>query len=490
MRQSSARNAGLNGSAAAILVVLAAGSFSLSAQQDNAQQAERAGNAEQAQQQPPPPPDTSASIDELQQAYQKEFAYLQAQKRELSQRLERLRKDYKQAENEAETRIARIEGEVSGLQSRADRLNQQLTEADRKIASIEENRQVLNATFTQADATLQEYDIERLDGEAFQDLDDENKIRSLFSAGIDLLDRLRGLRVQQGKFYLEDGTEVTGRILHVGQVAAYGVSPQGAGLLAPAGEQKFKLWDRGTAETARAVIAGSAPDSLPVFLFESLTQPIEKGDDRGLIGTIQDGGMIAWIIVALGILAAVLILLRAFFLQQASASTERIIDEVGKLVQHGRVDDALSWLRGRRSAIARVVSAALRNLDRDRAHLEDIISESILHESSHLNRFGSFILVIAAVSPLLGLLGTVTGMISTFDVITEFGTGDPKLLSGGISIALITTQVGLTVAIPALLLGNLLSGWGDSIKDDMEKAALRIVNLYQERRRPGAETAS
>jgi len=490
MRQSSAHNAGSNAYAAAILMVLAACSFSLSAQQDNAQQAERAGNAEQAQQQPPPPPDTSASIDELQQAYQKEFAYLQSQKRELSQRLERLRKDYKQAENEAETRIARIEGEVAGLQSRADRLNQQLTEADRKIASIEENRQVLDATFTQADATLQEYDIDTLDGEAFQDLGDENKIQTLFSAGIDLLDHLRSLRVEQGKFYLEDGTEVAGRILHVGQVAAYGVSPEGAGTLAPAGEQKLKLWDRDTAETARAVIAGSAPASLPIFLFESLTQPIEKGDDRGLIGTIQDGGTIAWIIVALGILAAVLILLRAFFLQQASASTERIIDEVGKLVQQGRVDDALSWLRGRRSAIARVVSAALRNLDRDRAHLEDIISESILHESSHLNRFGSFILVIAAVSPLLGLLGTVTGMISTFDVITEFGTGDPKLLSGGISIALITTQVGLTVAIPALLMGNLLSGWGDSIKDDMEKAALRIVNLYQEHRRPGAETAS
>jgi len=124
------------------------------------------------------------------------------------------------------------------------------------------------------------------------------------------------------------------------------------------------------------------------------------------------------------------------------------------------------------------MSAAIRNLDRDREHLEDIVSESILHESSHLNRFGAFILVIAAVSPLLGLLGTVTGMISTFDVITEFGTGDPKLLSGGISIALVTTELGLIVAIPLLLLGNLLSGWAEGIKDNMEKATLRIINQY------------
>ena len=158
------------------------------------------------------------------------------------------------------------------------------------------------------------------------------------------------------------------------------------------------------------------------------------------------------------------------------------MSEVGDLVGKGKVDMALEACKKRKGSTSRVVSAALRNLDRDREHLEDIISEAILHESSHLNRFGSMIMVIAAVAPLLGLLGTVTGMISTFDIITEFGTGDPKLLSGGISIALITTEVGLAVAIPALLFGNLLSGWAEGIKDDMEKAALRIINTEQSRR--------
>ena len=110
-------------------------------------------------------------------------------------------------------------------------------------------------------------------------------------------------------------------------------------------------------------------------------------------------------------------------------------------------------------------------------HLEDIVSESILHESSHLNRFGAFITVVAAVAPLLGLLGTVTGMIQTFDVITEFGTSDPKLLSGGIAVALVTTELGLIVAIPLLLLGSLLNGWAERLKDDMEKGALKIINL-------------
>ena len=122
------------------------------------------------------------------------------------------------------------------------------------------------------------------------------------------------------------------------------------------------------------------------------------------------------------------------------------------------------------------MAATIRNLEKDREHIEDIISESVLHESSQLDRFGSFILVIAAISPLLGLLGTVTGMISTFDIITEFGTGDPKMLSSGISEALITTKFGLVVAIPLLVLGNVLSSWSEKIKDTMEQSALHIIN--------------
>jgi biopolymer transport protein ExbB len=107
------------------------------------------------------------------------------------------------------------------------------------------------------------------------------------------------------------------------------------------------------------------------------------------------------------------------------------------------------------------------------------VSEAILHEAPRLERFNATVLVFAAVAPLLGLLGTVTGIISTFDVITKFGTGDPKLLSGGISEALVTTELGLMVAIPALLLGTLLSGRAQAMLRDLEKSALQAVNLVQ-----------
>ncbi len=110
--------------------------------------------------------------------------------------------------------------------------------------------------------------------------------------------------------------------------------------------------------------------------------------------------------------------------------------------------------------------------------MEDIVHEAILQESRPLDRFGAIIMVTATASPLLGLLGTVTGMITTFDVITEFGTGDPKMLSGGISIALVTTELGLVVAIPALMLGTLLNAWARNIRRDMEHSALRIINIF------------
>ncbi|MGD8580692.1 MAG: MotA/TolQ/ExbB proton channel family protein, partial [Lysobacterales bacterium] len=259
------------------------------------------------------------------------------------------------------------------------------------------------------------------------------------------------------------------------------VSGDRGGALAPAGDGQFKVWSASSPATAEALAAGQAPDVLDVFLYESSQKAIEEQAGKTLLSVINSGGTIAWIIVGLGALAALLVLLRIGFLYSASKSTGKVDKAVGDLVEQGRIDEALKACKKLKGSTSNVVASAMRNLNREREHIEDIISEQILHESTHLNRFGALIIVIAAVSPLLGLLGTVTGMIATFDIITEFGTGDPKLLSSGISIALVTTEVGLAVAIPALIFGNLLSGWAESIKDDMEKAALHVMNRYKGR---------
>lgn len=432
----------------------------------------------------PPVPEANQqkAISNLQQAYQKEYAFLTAQQTDLQQRLVAFGERSQQENNQAKTRIDAIQGAIVGLQSRADRINDLLIEADRNVSSIEDNRGTLDATYQQASSTLEQMGFEAFGSEDFDQLDDLSKIDQIFTAASEQIKQLGNVRSENGQFYLLDGSEVNGTIVHVGNIAAYGVSGDNGGVLAPAGEGRLKLWESDTADIARALSAGQRPNNLPIFLFESLNKSIEEAAKGSVLKTINDGGVIAWIIVVLGVIGVLMTILRLIFLRSSSASTTGILAEVSQLIQKGEHAQALEACRRRSGATGRVMSAAIRNLDRDREHVEDIVSEAILHENAHLNRFGSVIMIIAAVAPLLGLLGTVTGMITTFDIITEFGTGDPKLLSGGISIALVTTEIGLIVAIPALIMGNLLSGWAESIKDSMEKAALRVINIEQQRK--------
>ncbi|MEE4638979.1 MAG: MotA/TolQ/ExbB proton channel family protein [Wenzhouxiangella sp.] len=418
----------------------------------------------------------------LRQAYQREFAFLQGQKADLERRLSAFTASAEQERDRLQADIEALERELIDLVGQADRLEDQVFEAERSVEAAGENVNLLAATFQQAEVTVDSYQAPAFGGDS---LPGEADVQALFGAVAGELDQRGRIRSEAGEFFLADGTRVSGRIVHVGRIASYGISERGAGVLAPAGEGELKLWNETSAEAARALAAGETVSPLPIFIYENLRTEVEQAVSRGLFGKVAQGGAIGWVIFALGLVALLLVVLRGIFLWSAGRSTGRVVDRVEDHVRRRDLDSALNVLDSRQGATARVVATAIRNLDRDREHLEDIVSEAILHESSHLNRLGAFIMVIAAVAPLLGLLGTVTGMISTFDVITEFGTGDPKLLSGGISIALVTTEMGLIVAIPTLLLGTLLSSWAERIKDDMEQAALRVSNQYSEAREPG-----
>ena len=435
---------------------------------------------------PPPVPEIQPerALDTLQEAYQKEYAFLEAQIRDLQQRLASFQTEADSAEAQREAAIDRAEAEWINMQSRAERLQDLLTEADREIEAVDEAATTLEATFLQAQSTLEQYDIEEIQSEAYFASGDGEKVETLFANALELLRNIGNIREETGTYFLPDGREVQGEIIRVGNIAAYGISSEGAGALVPAGEGRLKVWSEPATETATALAAGNPPDVMGMFLYESDAKAIEEQEGKTLLSVINSGGTIGWIIVGLGILALIMVILRFLFLRRASSDTDKLVARVGDHVKQGDIEGALDETRKTKGSTSQVLAAAVRNLDRDREHIEDIVSEQILHESGHLNRFGGFILVIAAVAPLLGLLGTVTGMITTFDIITEFGTGDPKLLSSGISIALVTTELGLAVAIPALLFGNILSGWAESIKDGMEKGALRVINLHQERARP------
>jgi len=416
----------------------------------------------------------SAQADELENAYQKEYAYLVAEKQALEKRLERLRANNRQSITRISSEVEQLQQQYLARQNRVDRLNQQIRESSRDADFTDNDVLLLETTLLQARESLEKSDIE-VDESKEQD----QQLAVAFSEANQLIQRDGQVFTTKGSFFSRQGELTEGEIIHAGRIARYGVAEQSAGALAPAGEGQFKVWDASTAQTARLLADDKRPDVLDVLLFDDPSQAMEKQDEKGFREQLEAGGLIAKIILGLGVLGAILVLLRVVYLLMFSSDTQKITAKVNREMKEGNLDSALKICERKVSSASRVIAATLRNLDRDRDHIEDVISESILYESSRIDRFGTFIVVIAAVSPLLGLLGTVTGIISTFDIITEFGTGDPKLLSSGISEALLTTKFGLMVAIPLLLLGNMLSSWGNRTKNDLERAALHMINSHK-----------
>ncbi len=414
---------------------------------------------------------------DLKTAYKREYAFLDAQKRELKKRLKDFKVKAKRDEKKLLNKIGSLE---RGSVTRADSIEQissQLNDAElRNMAGLDRD-EALQMTYSQAESTLKKYQIETDTKVNYTLGTDEEKVRFLFDNALELVEGLGKLRKSEGKFFLTSGKEVQGDVIQLGNIAAFGVSSEGSGTLVPAGGRNLKLWREPTADIAMALDSNEQPAQLKLFLFESREKAIEETPEKTWLSVIESGGVIGWIIVGLGGLAVLLIFVRIYLLFSNSSDTQKLTASITEQLNLGKLEEAKKICQTGSCAITRVMESTLRHIKDDRDHMEDIISEAILQESSVLNKFGTSILVIASVSPLLGLLGTVTGMISTFDIITEFGTGDPKLLSGGISIALVTTELGLIVAIPTLLFGSLLSAWSENIKMDMEVAALRITNI-------------
>lgn len=420
-----------------------------------------------------------ATDTQLDRAYAKEFAFMKAQKNMLTKRLERVKTDNAQKLAAAKSELNTLQNSVLTKQSKSENLNDMLYAAQQNAQNVSDDVSMVEAVVLQAQAALNPYGVEI-------EADKENypaALKSIFEKSDMLIKKLSTIEVTKAPFYLNDGTEKLGTVVKVGNIAQFGVDGTNAGALVPAGEGKFKLYDEPAAvETANAMAKAQMPDTLNIFIYENSTKEIEDKTEKTVYSVIDSGGVIGWVIVGLGAFGLLLALFRSIFLVGANSATTPLAKATLAELLEGGQEKALAFLKEKKGATARVLKATIRNLDADREHVEDVVMESIMHESSRLDRFGSAIMVIAAVAPLLGLLGTVTGMIATFDIITEFGTGDPKLLSGGISIALVTTELGLIVAIPMLLVGNMLSAWAEKIKDAMEHSALHLINEYNKQK--------
>jgi len=189
-----------------------------------------------------------------------------------------------------------------------------------------------------------------------------------------------------------------------------------------------------------------------------------------------------WPILLCSVVAMAIIGERLWSLQESRVIPAEISARVWQLVASGELNDRHVAALEQNSPLGRVLAAGLSQRHKSRELVKEAIEDAgrhVVHELEHfLNTLGT----IAAVSPLLGLLGTVIGIISAFNAITHGGVGDPRALSGGIGQALIATAAGLCVAIPSLVGYRYLRSRVDKLVIRMEKDALKLVQAIDEQR--------
>jgi len=198
---------------------------------------------------------------------------------------------------------------------------------------------------------------------------------------------------------------------------------------------------------------------------------------------LKSGGILIYFIVGLGLIALILIIERFLLLLRERRDAETLSKEVTPLLQRGDWDVASRVCKRQKGSLAQVLEAGISHRYEHSEVLESVMSEAIQSSLPRLERSMSALRILGMVSPLLGLLGTVTGMIATFQMITLYGTGDPKIMSGGISEALVTTEYGLIVAIPIILIHGFLQGLIDRIIGILEEKAIMLVNAVKKSNR-------
>ncbi|MCA1796943.1 MAG: MotA/TolQ/ExbB proton channel family protein [Geobacteraceae bacterium] len=212
--------------------------------------------------------------------------------------------------------------------------------------------------------------------------------------------------------------------------------------------------------------------------------------ERSLGEQVQYGGFIVWPILGIALVALVLVLERVWFLSRQRYDAEEILHLLQPCIEAQKWKECQQICEGHAAPPARVFRAGIPFVTRPRAELENVLQEAILAEIPAQERFLSTLAVLASIAPLLGLLGTVTGMIHTFELITFHGTGDPRMLSSGISEALVTTMFGLGVAIPVMLAHSLISRRVESRIADLEEKAISFVNRVTKARQAEKQTES
>lgn len=190
---------------------------------------------------------------------------------------------------------------------------------------------------------------------------------------------------------------------------------------------------------------------------------------------VKSGGIFMVPIILCSIVAAGIFLERLWTLQPKRVLPADLVDKVWRWAGSEQLQEKHIVALEQSSPLGRVLAAGLANRHREHAIVKEAIEDTGRHVVHELERFINALGTIASISPLLGLLGTVSGMIRTFNDITDQGVGNPQVLAGGISEALVSTAAGLIVAIPAVIGYRFLRGRVEFLVVQMEKEAMKLI---------------
>lgn len=323
-----------------------------------------------------------------------------------------------------------------------------------------------------------------LEKERFPGMEDiENLIKAYFTE----IEQSGKISAYEGEFINREGNEVKSRIIRVGKfetmyelngkVGFLRLEPAIGQLLMTSGDPEGRYL-----KVAKNYVQGQT-EAVPLDLTGGFILT-ELGSENWFKYIIRAGGIVMWPLLIIAVVALLLCLERIIYLWRIPVRTDKVMQEMGKAISNSDFETCGKICQNyKRMPLCTVTKDVLKGFKLHtkvtKELLEDLLDESILKETPKLERFLTTLATLGAVSPLLGLLGTVTGMIHTFQSITVFGTGDPRLLAGGISEALLTTQVGLSIAIPVLLVHHFLSRRVEKIEDDLDEKGTALITTLR-----------
>ncbi|MGH1469129.1 MAG: MotA/TolQ/ExbB proton channel family protein [Bdellovibrionales bacterium] len=391
-------------------------------------------------------------------SYQEEYVFLKNQLEALKSRQKRSVGNLKKLENNLNVEIQSLGLDVAKAESQNEILKSQISTFDENRTDEERN---VKRVFI-VEEQMKEFALKK--NKEIETVGDLNRFMLAY------LEKGAGEFSYKGEAYNSKGVKEEGEIYALGHVASYFVKENGEYIpLATNASKTGLVFTDARVSKAEMMNASNEIRSIQVSLKEG---ELVKEKKLGVVlnEKLDAGGAVGYVILFLGLLGLGIAFIRYNLIRVYTDFKEEDIGEIVSHIQNGKIDAAKKALYEQKtSPLNQFVDLLLSCRHKTDEVYEAIVVGEISRIQSRVSKYGPYLLVLAAVAPLLGLLGTVTGMIGTFDMITVHGTGNPKILSGGIKEALVTTQMGLIVAIPCILVGNYLSS-----------KAFKVVNKFEE----------